>query len=598
MRHFKHQLFFFLAFLLCLTSCSLEGLMSKIQQGQKIEVAPSPLEYHFDSINFEVVATFPSNVTIGSDANYELQLIYLPSQGDSVTVGRMNLNSAFSNKEKTKKESFKIPYKKSWDFGELLTIGTLSNEKETRKTPLIKIADGIITTSQLIRPAYYLYDLPYEYQPKTEYEPKEIRLFFSSNSSIVGLKKQDSTDLKRLESWIAKASINGEIEVIATHDPSAKESESSTLAKQRANSTEQLLKEFFSKYGVKKIPSIKSKAVFQDWGLFSRELEKDTLLTKEEKLEVSKLIDGGGDFNERDKQFGKLKYYKKLQKGVYARSRQVRLKLDVAKKQLSESEIQMEVQEIASGKAMAKDLKKEEILFGVSRIPSSESRIEIYEEANKIYSSSIIKNNLGKLYLEKSEELADENERLKLIEKSIILFKETQKLDKSPRIAINLAGAQIAKNDQDAAIQTILDVREEADSTLTKSINALKGYVYLKRANYAAAIKEFSKAGESSGVYYNQGMAYLLYASQNQLKSGYPSAERVFLKAIEADEENAYAYYALAIAAARLEDERRLEKYLKEAVSRNELLRERARTDLEFAPFRMTDAFKSAFEEK
>jgi hypothetical protein len=146
----------------------------------------------------------------------------------------MNLNGAFSNKEKTKKESFKIPYKKSWDFGELLAIGTLSNEKETRKTPLIKIADGIITTSQLIRPAYYLYDLPYEYKPKTEYEPKEITLFFNSNSSVIDLKKQDSTSLAMLESWIAKGSINVEIEIISTHDPSTKESESPNLTKQRA----------------------------------------------------------------------------------------------------------------------------------------------------------------------------------------------------------------------------------------------------------------------------------------------------------------------------------------------------------------------------
>ncbi len=598
MRHFKYQLVFFLASLICLTSCSLEGLMTKIQQGQKIEVAPSPLEYHFDSINFEVVATFPSNVNISSDVNYELQLIYHPTKGDSVTVGKMNLNGAFSNKEKTKKESFKIPYKKSWDFGELLAIGTLSNEKETRKTPLIKIADGIITTSQLIRPAYYLYDLPYEYQPKTEYEPKEITLFFSSNSSVIDPKKQDSTDLAMLESWIAKGSINGEIEIIATHDPSAKESESANLTKQRANSTEQLLKEIYKKYGGVKLPPIKSKSVFQDWSLFSKELVKDTLLTKEEKQEISELIDGGGDFNKRDKQFKKLKYYKNLQKGVYVRSRQVKLKLSVAKKQLSESEIQLKVGQIASDKVMAKDLKMEEILFGVSKIPSEESRIEIYEEADKVYSSAIIKNNLGKLYLEKSEGLTDENQKMKLIEKSIILFKQAHKLEKNPHIAINLAGAQIAKNDQDAAIQTILDVREEADSTLTESINALKGYVYLKRANYAAAIKEFSKAGESSGVYYNQGMAYLLYASQNQLRSGYPSAERVFLKAIKADKENAYAYYALAISAARLEDQRLLERYLKEAVSRNEMLRKRARTDLEFAPFRMSDAFKNAFEEK
>ncbi|MFT6962656.1 MAG: tetratricopeptide (TPR) repeat protein [Flammeovirgaceae bacterium] len=572
--------------------------MTKIQEGQKIEVVSSSLEYHFDSINFEVVATFSSNVNIGSDANYELQLIYHPTQGDSVTVGKMNLNGAFSNKEKTKKQSFKIPYKKSWDFGELLTIGTLSNEKETHKTPMIKIADGIITTSQLIRPAYYLYDLPYEYQPKTEYEPKEITLFFSSNSSVIDLKKQNSISVAMLESWIAKGSINGEAKIIATHDPSAKESESSSLTKQRASSATQLLKEISKKYGDAKSPAIKAKSVFQDWSLFSKELEKDALLTKAEKLEISKLVDGGGDFNKRDEQFKKLKYYKNLQKGVYTKLRQVKLKLNVAKKQLSESEVQLKVGQIASGKAMAKDLKMGEILFGVSKMPSEESRTKIYEETDKVYSSPIIKNNLGKLYLEKSEKLTDENQRVKLIEKSIILFKEAQKLDKNPHIAINLAGAQIAKNDQDAAIQTILDVREEADSTLIESINALKGYVYLKRANYAAAIKEFSKAGESSGVYYNQGMAYLLYASQNQLKSGYPSAERVFLKAIKADKENSYAYYALAISAARLEDERLLEKYLKEAVSRNKLLRKRARTDLEFAPFRMSDAFKSAFEEE
>ena len=73
-----------------------------------------------------------------------------------------------------------------------------------------------------------------------------------------------------------------------------------------------------------------------------------------------------------------------------------------------------------------------------------------------------------------------------------------------------------------------------------------------------------------------------------------PSAERSFLQAVEADKEYALAYYCAAITAARLNDERALGKYLKEAVIRDEALKARARKDLEFAPFRSTEAFKSA----
>ena len=597
MRNLKNTGLVYLLILLLSQCTSIEGILLKVEEEQKITANPSPLEYYLDSVKFDLEIEFPKSVSIGTDARYDLRVIYHPTKGDSVTIDQVPLTQFLINKEEKVTHSVQIPYKPEWKYGEVLVQGQLIKQLDTAYTHLVKVADGIITTSSLVQPAYYLHSLPHGYKPVVEYEEKTLTILFQDKRKYIGKEEKEQETLQVLEDFIAQNAINGEIDIIAMHSPSKEESSSKNFADERAEATKQLIKEIYAKYPSSKAPKINTRSIFQDWSYFSKELNADTLLTEKQKEEVLAMIDGGGDFAKKDLAFKKLKYYKNLKKGVYARLRRTNLTINVPKKQLSDAEIVLTAKKVAEGKINTKELKAGELLLAAEKTPDLAEKQKIYEATVKEYKSVVAHNNLAQLYLEASEGEDNQNEKLKLVEKAILQLKAGLKIKKQPELLLNLAAAQIIKKDQDAAIQTILDVPDNLDSTFVSSVNALKGYVYLKRGNYSAAIKQFSLAGNSSEVLFDKGMSYLLYASFNQLKSAYPSAERAFINAIKADPDNAYAYYGAAITAARLEDERIMGKYLKEACKRSPELRERAKTDLEFAPFRMNESYKMAFEQ-
>ena len=74
----------------------------------------------------------------------------------------------------------------------------------------------------------------------------------------------------------------------------------------------------------------------------------------------------------------------------------------------------------------------------------------------------------------------------------------------------------------------------------------------------------------------------------------YETAKSSLKDAILADEKMAIAYYVSAINAAKMSDEEAMGADLKEAVSKDASLKEKALKDLEFKGFWEKESFKSA----
>lgn len=598
---YKPFTFFTLLLLIC-SSCSLENLLTKLDEHQTVTIQPSPLEYHHDSISFDAVIDFDHHPKLPSGVEYTLEFSYHTPQNDSLILGSIYLEDAITNKKRNISKSLTLPYLKKYQKGEVLVRSILAKKGQSVEGALTKLASGIITTHQLNRPLAIVHFLPHQHQPKIEYEEKSIQLYFTNNNSKVSKFTQSTPQVQLLEDHIARNELHDEIQIVGYHSPDIKEALSSEVAKKRADATANLIQQMYQRYEHSTIPQITSKAIYHDWSLFSRVLQESKNFNYAEKEDILKQIDGGIAYADIDKRFKKLPSYKRLTTYIYPLVRQSTVIVSVPKPQFTDAEIIVWCKKILAGQAPVDTLKAEEFAFAASQSPSLHDKKDIYETALKLYTrDALMQNNLGCVLLQLAKGEDKPHMKEQLIDDAIIQLKRAiQNNKKSPNHEpkINLASAQILKGNTTAALKTLLSVPTLTLPTpLHETLYGLKGYIYLYRADYISSIKALSSAGNTPDVLYNKALAYLLYASKNNQIKIFAKAQEGFDAAIKANPKDAWAFYGAAITAARLKNEELIAKYLKSAIQLNPELGEKASSDLEFIDYRQQDSFKSAFDQ-
>ncbi|MGB0524452.1 MAG: hypothetical protein ACPGJS_15885 [Flammeovirgaceae bacterium] len=585
--------------LIVLTGCTLDNLLHKLDSHRTVTIQPAPLAYHADSITFDVIIEFPNHVSLKSGAEYTLSFSYHTNQGDSLFLGNIFVEDALTGKNRSITKQLGLPYREKYNTGEVLVKSSLTQGKQSLEGTLVKVADGIINTHQLKQPAYYIHFLPHNHQYQVEHEEKSLHVYFDNNQSEYTPTIKASSALQQLEDYIAKNELHDEIQIVGYHSPIRTEASTSILAKQRADETANYIQQLYQQYEHTTIPQMTSRAIFQDWGLFSRVLQESQQLSKAEKEEILAQIDGGVTYLDMDNRFKKLKSYPVLKNYIYPLLRQSTIIISVPKVAFTEAEIVVWAKKIVEGTAPIDTLAVSELALAAAKSPSLKEKQAIYETALRHYQNEpVFHNNLACVYLQLANKQSKPLEREKFIEKAIIQLKKGLQLpEPMPEFSINLAAAQILKGNTPAALKRIISLPNELDASLTQSVHAMKGYIYLDRGDYVSAIKSFTEGGEHPTVLYDKALAYLLYASKNNLTNIYVKAQEAFDKAIEADAKNVWAHYGAAVTAARQKDERLLTKHLSNAFKLNPKLQEKANKDLEFINFRTKDSFKAAFEQ-
>ena len=128
-----------------------------------------------------------------------------------------------------------------------------------------------------------------------------------------------------------------------------------------------------------------------------------------------------------------------------------------------------------------------------------------------------------------------------------------------------------------------------ASNDVMRGVNGVKGACEIYKASYSDAVRSTSSSTDTDVNLFNKGLAQLLTKDNSNAASS-------FADATKKNPNMAIAFYGAAIAAAHTGNGDGVVTNLTSAVKLNPSLKEKALSDLEFAKFSTTDAFRNALK--
>ncbi|HEY5749603.1 MAG TPA: hypothetical protein VIU12_26225 [Chryseolinea sp.] len=578
---------------LTLAGCTLPKMV-KMSKDQQLTVTPNPLEVHKDTVAFDMAANLPVKMlkkgtvyTVNSFYKYgtnELALDPIPFKAEDYP------NSKTEPPRVTK--SFSFPYQPAYKTGTVEVEGVASKGEKAKKTPRLPVATGIITTSKLVKPVYFAAFAEHGYNNQEELVPVVIPDFiFEQGRSVLRPTEIKSTKGKQLDAFIASKNATRTVTITGTHSPEGAERINAKLSPDRAAAIEKFYRAEMKKYDYKgKADSINFilKPVIQDWNEFKNALSTYEGITSEEKAEYLNIINAGGSFEDVEKQFKKLKTYKKVFKDVYPKLRTAKTEILVVKDKKTDAEMSVLSKQVTQGAISADTLSFEEMMYAATLTPSLEEKAAIYEAATKKGSNWNAHNNLGAVYI--AQAIENPSNAAALADKAQAQLELAAKLKEAPEVLANLASVNMMKGNAYAAYNNAtkaLGAGLKGDNAA--GVNGVKGAAEIVKAQYAAAVSSESAAADNADNLFNKGLAQVLNKDyQNGLTS--------FKEATAKNSNLAIAYYGAAVASARLGNADDVVSNLSSAVKADPSLKEAALSDLEFSKFAATEAFRNALK--
>ncbi len=595
----KHTLLVLLSGIVFLTGCSLSKMI-KMAEDQNLTVTPSPVEVHADTVNFEVSVTLPLKM-LKKKKIYAVETSYNYG-GESESLGTIEFKASdFPNnkiEEPKLTQKFTFTYKDAMEKGEVVCIGKAMNEQKTKEkvTDPFPIAKGCITTSRLVKDAYYVAYADHGYNNKEELIPTYVEFFFDKGRSNLKSSEIRSERGKELDAYIAAKNATKTVTIIGSHSPEGLESINSKLSEDRAK----VIKDFYfkqmKKYDYKEMADsiqFKTETIFQDWGPFNEALDATDKLTDDQKTEIRNTISStSGTFFDKEKALQKLSSYKTLERDIYPPLRVSKTKIMTVKPKKSDAEISILAKLIVEGKASIDTLNQEELMYAATLTPVLDEKQAIYTQAIKKSDSWQSHNNLGAVYLALASKEADGNKRQTLLDKAKTECELANTKQESAEATNNLAVVHMLKNNREEALLGFIKAKSlgTSNAELNKGIHAGKGSMEIKFAKYDDAKQSLGTAGDVvPGAQFNKGLAHLL-------SKDYNNAKAEFANAINSDAKDALAHYCNAIASARLQQEDAMATSLQKACKIDSKLKAKAANDLEFLNYRDKDTFNNAIK--
>jgi len=574
-------------------SCTLPKMV-KMSKDQQLTVTPNPLEVHKDTVAFDMAANLPVKMlkkgtvyTVNTFYKYgdkELALDPIPFKGDDYP------NAAKEQPKVTK--NFTFPYTPALKTGVVEVQGVASKGTKSKTTPRMQVATGIITTSKLVKPVYYAAFAEHGYNNQEELEPVVIPDFiFEQGRSVLRTTEIKSAKGKQLDAFIASKNATRTVTITGTHSPEGAERINSKLSPDRAAAIEKYYRQQMKKYDYQgKADSIKFilKPVIEDWTGFKNELSTYEGITSEQKAEYLNIINSGGTFEAQEKSMKKLPTYKKVFKEVYPKLRTAKTEILTIKDKKTDAEISVLSKQVTQGQMNPDTLTYEELMYAGTLTPSLEEKVAIYSAATKKGTNWNAHNNLGAAYI--AQAIENPSNAAGLADKALAQLEIASKLKDAPEVNANLASANMLKGNAYAAYKY---ANKALGSGLTgdnaAGVNGVKGAAEIVMAKYSDAVRSESAAADNADNLFNKGFAQIL-------NKDYQNALTSFTEATRKNSNLAIAYYGAAVASARAGNADGVVSNLTQAVKTEPSLKEAALSDLEFAKWSATDAFRNALK--
>ena len=573
------------------TSCTLPQMIKMAKQ-QKLEIKPNPLEVHKDTVNFDLSGNLPVKM-LKKGTVYTLNTFY--KYGDNeLALPPVPLKSEDypnSAKEETKvTKAFMFPYKDSYKRGTIEIEGVASKGTKSKKAGRLPYATGIITTSKLVQNSYYAAFAAHAYNNQEELTPVIIPNFiFERGKSVLRPSEIKAEKGKQLDAFIASKNITRTVTITGTHSPEGLERINSKLSEERASAIEKFYRAEMKKYdyqGAAAEVKFILKPIVDDWSEFKTALASYEGISADEKSGYLNVINNGGSFEEQEKQLKKLATYNKVFKDVYPGLRAAKTEILTIKAKKTDAEISVLAKQMTTGQAGMDALTFDELMYGATLTPSLDEKTAIYEAATKKGTNWTAHNNLGAAYLQAAIENPSKTD---LVDKAAAQLEIAAKLNASPEVHANLATVTLMKGNPYKAYSHARAALSGANNDVTRGVNGVKGACEIYMANYGAAVSSTSSAIDTDVNLFNKGLAQLL-------NKDFSNASSSFAEATRKNSNYAIAYYGAALAAARSGSGDAVVSNLVSAVKIDASLKEKALTDLEFAKFNTTEAFRNALK--
>jgi tetratricopeptide (TPR) repeat protein len=581
--------------------CAMNTMM-KMAKDQQLTVDPDPLEVHADKVNFEISAVLPvkmlkPNLTYSVEPSYEYA-----GKSSKFDAIKFTANE-FPNRDTQQprvSEKFEMPYDSEMDKGTLTIVGMGINDKNGKTkgpTEKMEIAKGLITTSKLVKPAYYGAYVSYDYKDETvdgwtpdeELEPTNVNFYFLQGSSVLRSSEKRSERGKFFQGFIAEKNVTRTVTITGTHSPEGSERINSDLSKNRAEKIEDYYKQMMDRYDYKgAAESIKFvlKPVVEDWTEFKAALEQYDGVDQSAKSEILNIVNGSGSFEQKEDALHKLASYRKIFKDIYPDLRAAKTEILTVIEKRSDATIATLAKQIAEGKLPADTLSYGELAYAAYLTPSLKEKAAIYEATVKTYDNWAAHNNLGAVYLNMAIE--GEGDMNSNVDKAVTQFEISLNKKNTAYAKGNVGSAELMQGNVEKAYSSVSDaISMNPPSKIVYGFNGTKGSIEIMTANYSDAVRSLSTAADNADNLFNKGLAQVL-------AKDYQNAVITFDELSDKDSDYAMAYYGAAIASSRLGKTSDVVSNVKKAVDSDPALKSKAAGDLEFAKFASDSNFIDA----
>jgi len=166
----------------------------------------------------------------------------------------------------------------------------------------------------------------------------------------------------------------------------------------------------------------------------------------------------------------------------------------------------------------------------------------------------------------------------------------SKRIRETGEVNANLASVHMMKGNPYAALNAATKAMNSGlRGDNASGVNGVKAAAEIMVAKYNEAVRSASSATDNADNLFNKGLAQLL-------NKDYQNALTSFNEATRKNSNLGVAYYGAAIANARLNNADGVVTNLTSAVKADPNLKESALSDLEFAKFSATEAFRNALK--
>ena len=427
----------------------------------------------------------------------------------------------------------------------------ITKGNKTYTIPSVKIADGVIATSELPTVASANASYAEDAYQRIIKQAQEANIMFLIQQANLRNNQLNSAEMKEFHKKVAEVNADtknfklNNIEVSAYASPDGGLKLNTGLAENREKNAEKYLNKELKKAKIE--ANVDAKYTAQDWEGFQELVSKSNLQDKDLILRVLSMYQ---DPEQRENEIKNISsVYKTLADEILPQLRRARLTANYDIIGRSDEEIN------EAFDTDAKVLSVEELLYAATLTNDKARQEAIFTKTTQLFPNDFrAYNNLGEMAFAAGDAAKAES-----------FFKQAAaKNANAPEVNANLGLVELVKNNV-AAAETFL-----GKATGANAANEALGNLYIKQGQYQRAVNAFGDAKTNSAA-----QAQILAKDYNKAKAT--------LEAIK--DKDAMTDYLMAIVGARTNNESLVKSSIKSAIAKDASLATKAANDREFAKF-------------